>query len=526
MPALSGVPFVVVCHLLAGFLSVWFLNRALWVISPLAAPRASSPVLLTLTRIVEILLLVTVFLGGWVSAMGAGLACPDFPTCRGEFIPEANFAVLIQGLLNPWADPRALLAPGSLSALHLLHRWGGGLVAVMMILLGFGLTSNPKVPALSRLGLILQILVFFLVATVVTWVQRHLPVSLGVLHVLWALLLLGVIGRIGLGLAQAPSPAKEKAEQRIVPEPESPAAEPVAGRLRRQLGKTRSGFMGFLSGRGSVDAAFMEDLEAQLLMADLGVATTEAVMTQLKDLTHRDGIDDLREIRSRLREHLRSLVLPVSQPLVIPEDQRPFVILVVGVNGVGKTTTIGKLAKRFQQQGLSVMLAAGDTFRAAAVEQLQVWGERNHVPVVAQHTGADSASVIFDALEAARARKVDVLIADTAGRLHNKSNLMEELGKVKRIMGRLDPTAPHETLLVLDGSTGQNAINQAKQFHEAVGLTGLVLTKLDGTAKGGVLFALARQFGLPIRYIGIGEGVDDLRDFDAEDFIAAIFDDD
>ena len=226
----------------------------------------------------------------------------------------------------------------------------------------------------------------------------------------------------------------------------------------------------------------MDDLEAQLLMADLGVTATQEIIAHLSENLERQELSDRETLRTRLRAHLRDLILPVSQPLEVPADIRPYVILVVGVNGVGKTTTIGKLAKRLQQRGLSVMLAAGDTFRAAAVEQLEAWGERNQVPVIAQHTGADSASVIYDALEAAKARKVDVLIADTAGRLHNKSNLMEELSKVKRIMARLDASAPHEVLLVLDGGTGQNAVNQARQFHEAVGLTGLVLTKLDGTA--------------------------------------------
>ena len=207
-------------------------------------------------------------------------------------------------------------------------------------------------------------------------------------------------------------------------------------------------------------------------------------------------------------------------------DDSPFVILMVGVNGAGKTTTIGKLAKQFQQQGKKVMLAAGDTFRAAAVEQLQVWGERNDIPVIAQHTGADSASVIFDALQAAKARKIDVLIADTAGRLHTQSNLMEELKKVKRVLQKLDPEAPHETMLVLDASIGQNALVQARQFHEAVGLTGITMTKLDGTAKGGILFAIANELGIPFRYIGVGEGIEDLRPFDAAQFVGAIFNDD
>jgi fused signal recognition particle receptor len=225
-----------------------------------------------------------------------------------------------------------------------------------------------------------------------------------------------------------------------------------------------------------------------------------------------------------LREELTSLLRPVEQPLVIDQQKKPFVILVVGVNGVGKTTTIGKLAKRFQNEGKKVLLAAGDTFRAAAVEQLQVWGERNQVQVIAQHTGADSASVIFDAVQAAQARGIDVIIADTAGRLHNKNHLMDELSKVKRVMSKLDVTAPHEVLLVLDAGTGQNALNQAEQFRDAAGVTGLVLTKLDGTAKGGVIFALSKKFNLPVRFIGVGESIDDLQPFVADDFVKALFD--
>ena len=224
-----------------------------------------------------------------------------------------------------------------------------------------------------------------------------------------------------------------------------------------------------------------------------------------------------------LRELLAGLLRPVEQPLVIDKTRQPYVILVVGVNGVGKTTTIGKLAKRLQNEGNKVMLAAGDTFRAAAVEQLQVWGQRNNVPVIAQHTGADSASVIFDAVQAAQSRKIDVIIADTAGRLHNKDHLMDELSKVKRVMAKLDVSAPHEVLLVLDAGTGQNAVNQAQQFIDAAGVTGIALTKLDGTAKGGVIFALSKKFGLPVRFIGVGEGIDDLQPFAAEPFIQALF---
>ena len=255
--------------------------------------------------------------------------------------------------------------------------------------------------------------------------------------------------------------------------------------------------------------------------------TTAAVLSQLTDGLARKQLSDGSMIYEALKAHLQKIIT-VDKPALVLEtkDDLPFVILMVGVNGAGKTTTIGKLAKQFQKQGKKVMLAAGDTFRAAAVEQLQVWGERNEIPVIAQHTGADSASVIFDALQAAKARKIDVLIADTAGRLHTQNNLMEELKKVKRVLQKLDPKAPHETMLVLDASIGQNALIQARQFHEAVELTGITMTKLDGTAKGGILFAIANDLGIPFRYLGIGEGIDSLRPFDAAQFVGALFNDD
>jgi len=322
-------------------------------------------------------------------------------------------------------------------------------------------------------------------------------------------------------------------------EPVAPVAEPEAGqapadtgktsffnRLRRGLGRTSDNLvqgMGTLFlGRKEIDIDLIEELESRLLLADVGIDATRDIIEHLtqrvsrKELTHADAL------QAALQEELLALLKPCEQPLQVA-GKKPYVILMVGVNGVGKTTTIGKLARRYQAEGHSVMLAAGDTFRAAAVEQLQVWGDRNNVPVVAQHTGADSASVVFDALQAAQARDVDVLIADTAGRLHNKDNLMEELKKVVRVMAKLDPTAPHEVMLVLDAGTGQNALAQAAHFQQWVGVSGISLTKLDGTAKGGVIFAIAKKLGLPIRYIGIGEAVEDLRPFQAEQFIEALF---
>ncbi|WP_312061692.1 signal recognition particle-docking protein FtsY [Pantoea septica] len=311
----------------------------------------------------------------------------------------------------------------------------------------------------------------------------------------------------------------------ISQEQERPTKEGFFARLKRSLVKTRqnlgSGFISLFRGK-KIDDDLFEELEEQLLIADVGVETTRRIITNLTQQANRKQLRDAEALYGLLKAEMAGILANVDAPLDV-SGKGPFVILMVGVNGVGKTTTIGKLARQYQAQGKSVMLAAGDTFRAAAVEQLQVWGERNHIPVVAQHTGADSASVIFDAIQAAKARGVDVLIADTAGRLQNKSHLMEELKKITRVMKKLDEEAPHEVMLTLDASTGQNAISQAKLFHEAVGLTGITLTKLDGTAKGGVIFSVADQFGIPIRYIGVGEGIEDLRPFKAEDFIEALF---
>ncbi|MFG6203968.1 signal recognition particle-docking protein FtsY [Pseudomonas retamae] len=343
--------------------------------------------------------------------------------------------------------------------------------------------------------------------------------------------------------APAPAPAPAPVPAPVVAAPvvpdEAPAEPPVeaprteetkAGffaRLKQGLSKTSAsigeGMASLFLGRKTIDDDLLDDLETRLLTADVGVEATTQIIQRLTQKVARKELADADALYKSLQAELAAMLKPVEQPLKIASQNKPFVILVVGVNGAGKTTTIGKLAKKLQLEGKKVMLAAGDTFRAAAVEQLQVWGERNKIPVIAQHTGADSASVIFDAVQAAKARGIDVLIADTAGRLHTKDNLMEELKKVRRVIGKLDADAPHEVLLVLDAGTGQNAINQAKQFNQTVELTGLALTKLDGTAKGGVIFALAKQFGLPIRYIGVGEGIDDLRTFEAEPFVQALF---
>jgi len=320
--------------------------------------------------------------------------------------------------------------------------------------------------------------------------------------------------------------------EEVVAEVAAPAAEPVKSggffsRLKQGLSRTREtlaeGLSSLIVGRKTIDAELLDEIEMQLLTADVGIEATDQIIQSLTARLKRNQLKDADALMQQLQQELRDLLAPCSAPLEIKTVHKPFVILVVGVNGVGKTTTIGKLARRYQQENRKVMLAAGDTFRAAAVEQLQVWGERNNVPVVAQATGSDSASVIFDAYQSARARGVDVLIADTAGRLHNKSNLMQELEKIVRVLKKLDDSLPHEVLLVLDATTGQNALNQARSFNDSVNLTGLCLTKLDGTAKGGVVFAIAKALQLPIRFIGIGEQAEDLRPFDAEDFVAALF---
>jgi len=324
-------------------------------------------------------------------------------------------------------------------------------------------------------------------------------------------------------------PSKE-----LLQEAEEPKKAGFFTRLKQGLNKTRQNFTNSLTslvlGRKEIDDDLLDELEMILLTADVGIDATDKIIKSLTDQVSRKALKDPEALIGALKNQLEEILTPVAQPLNIDEHLAkqggPFVILMVGINGVGKTTTIGKLAKKYQQEGKSVMLAAGDTFRAAAVEQLQAWGERNHVPVIAQKTGADSAAVLFDAIQSAKAKKIDVLIADTAGRLHTQSNLMEELKKVTRVMGKVDKTAPHEVMLVIDAGTGQNALNQAQQFKDAVGVSGITLTKLDGTAKGGIVFALAEQSKIPIRFIGVGESIDDLRPFDSKAFTQALFDKD
>ena len=311
---------------------------------------------------------------------------------------------------------------------------------------------------------------------------------------------------------------------------ERPAVEEKRGlfsRLQERLSRTRhnltDGLANLVMGRKNIDEDLLEELETLLLTADVGVEATSRIIEDLTDRVKRKELNNPEALTRILKQHLLEILQGCDLPLKERRQDKPLVMVMVGINGAGKTTTIGKLARKFQLDGESVMLAAGDTFRAAAVEQLQTWGERNQITVIAQHTGADAASVIFDGLQAATARQVDVLIADTAGRLHTKANLMEELAKITRVMKKIDPEAPHEVLLVVDAGTGQNAVNQALQFHESVGLTGLVITKLDGTAKGGVVFAIADKVKVPIRFIGVGEAIEDLREFEPKEFVDALF---
>ena len=329
--------------------------------------------------------------------------------------------------------------------------------------------------------------------------------------------------------SQASEQVQAPGDLAVAEQTEEPRKRGFFGRLRDGLSRTRSklsdGLGAVVLGRKEVDASLLEEVETQLLTADVGLEATDAIIDGLRARLGRKQLADADEFMAALREELRAILAPCDKPLVIDTSKKPFVILMVGVNGVGKTTTIGKLAKRYQSEGHSVMLAAGDTFRAAAVEQLQVWGERNAVQVVAKDTGSDSASVIFDAYQSAKAKGVDILIADTAGRLHTKDNLMTELEKIVRVLKKQDPRLPDEILLVLDSTTGQNALAQADSFHKSTTLTGLALTKRDGSAKGGVAFALAKRLGIPLRFIGVGEQIDDLRPFNAHDFVAALFGD-
>ncbi len=533
-------------HLLSGMAIFWVYFWLFLRLNPEISHLANPAGPVWFARFCMVLLLLQIVLGSLVTVNHATLACTSFPQCNGQWWPQADYQGVLDGLMTGYGNS----SDEAQVAVHWLHR----VVALAsFILLNWLMlvATNPKCPKAIRIsGLWLSFLLFVQVGLGVVGFKFAMPLWVVLAHTVFAALLMLPLISISFysryGFAEALAPAKE-----IKPEPESLEAKPgqktaepevvkadleepyvetapesLYLRLKTQLARTRTGLGSLLAnlpGQKNINADLLEEIEASLLMADVGIDVTTKIINRLTQSLERQQLGDANALTSALKQELLGILAPCSKPLRIPQQDNPFVILVVGVNGVGKTTTIGKLAKRLKAQGHSVMLAAGDTFRAAAVEQLQIWGQRNDIHVVAQHTGADSASVIYDGIQSAQAKGVDVLIADTAGRLHTKDNLMEELKKVKRIMAKLDETAPHEVILVLDAGTGQNALSQAKLFNEAIGLTGLVLTKLDGTAKGGVIFALAKQSGIPIRFIGVGEGIDDLQDFNAETFVDALF---
>ncbi|MDD4914080.1 MAG: signal recognition particle-docking protein FtsY [Methylococcales bacterium] len=527
--SLRIMPVVVTSHLLLGLITFWTLSWTYLRFTPAATPRMQmvGPARLAVFGMAVVFLQIA--LGGWVSSNYAALACSDFPRCNGRWLPAADFSGafdLFHGLAT--GDSGTLPAAAQL-AVHWLHRLGAVLVFIVlsMVMLLATDAENPK--PMRKAGVLLSVLLLVQIGLGIFNIKHGLPLWSAVAHnavaalLMPPLLVIYFFSRYRLG-----GQAQPEADRPVVAELPEAAVEPesVYLRLKTQLKKTRGSLGGVLSSLipgQKPTRELLEDIEASLIMADLGMETTGEIIRHLSETLQRDQLNDSEALTQALKQNLYDMLLPCSQPLQIGGQDGPFVILVVGVNGAGKTTSIGKLAHRLQAQGHSVMLAAGDTFRAAAVEQLQTWGERNNVQVVAQQSGADSASVIFDALQSAKAKGVDVLIADTAGRLHTKSNLMAELSKIKRIMTRLDASAPHEVLLVLDAGTGQNALSQARLFNEAVTLTGLALTKLDGTAKGGVIFALANQLRVPIRFIGVGEGIEDLQDFDARSFVDALF---
>lgn len=533
------MPLIVTGQLLLGFTTFWLL---FWIyLRTNSKVKQNQQGVKTgprmLARIAILGLLLQIILGFWTSTNQAGLACADFPVCNGVWLPAVDYVSALNLFSGLDSGYTGILSFEGQVAVHWMHRGGALFCFILLTWVMLRATSEEYPRPVRKAGLQLSVLLLVELLLGIFSVKFELPLALLVAHnMVAALLMLPLIAisfysKYGFveDLVKDESAAVIEVVEPLEAEEiyAAPSSESLYLRLTSQLKKTRTGLGGVLSsiplGQKTIDQDLLEEIESSLLMADLGIETTTVIISQLTERLERHQLNDGEALESALKQILLEILQPCDQQLKIPEQDHPFVILVVGINGVGKTTTIGKLAKRLKLQGHSVMLAAGDTFRAAAVEQLEVWGERNDIHVVAQHTGADSASVIYDAVQSAQAKGIDVLIADTAGRLHTKSNLMDELSKIKRIMGKVDETAPHEVLLVLDAGTGQNALSQTKIFNEVVELSGLAITKLDGTAKGGVLFALANQFELPIRFIGVGEGIDDLQDFDAHAFVDALF---
>ncbi len=514
------IPILETVQMLLGFCGFWLLFRlSLYSSASEIKTHQPSPSRYLLI-IASFVLFWQIGLGSWVSVNSAGLVCGDFPLCKPQLLKSADYQSgldILSGVVQQYSGK---LSFNARVAVQLLHRMGGLLTFVMLTWVMFSATSAEYAKPIRKAGLVLGALLLIEISLGIFSIKFSAPFAMVLAHNLLAALLM-----LPLMVIAFYADFAEQTSGQAILKPTS--TDSVYLRLKSQLNKTRNGLGGVLTGltltQKGVTDELLEKIEESLLLADVGIEATTEIIDKLTDNLDRHELNNSQALFSALKQDLLEMLAPCDQPLQIPKQDTPFVILVVGINGAGKTTTIGKLAKKLQNQGYSVMLAAGDTFRAAAVEQLQVWGIRNEIPVVAQHTGADSASVIFDGLQSAKAKKIDVLIADTAGRLHTKSNLMEELKKIKRIMSKLDESAPHEVLLVLDAGTGQNALSQAKLFNEAVALTGLALTKLDGTAKGGIVFALAKQMKTPIRYIGVGEGIEDLQDFNAKLFVDAIF---
>jgi len=534
--ALKTMPIIVTLHLMLGMMTFWFIVWFYMRLNPdITIRKHPQTGLRWFSLFAMLVVLGQVFLGGWVSSNFAAMVCSDFPQCNGQWIPQADFWSAIDFFRGLETGYTGRLSYSAQLAAHWLHRVGALITFIVLSLLMWSATSPSNSKSLRRSGLLLSVLLLIQLSLGILNIKLSLPLWLAVAHNAFAaLLMLPLIAirfyskfeKVSVEEPKKEKPVTEIAAPELKQKPETVEPESLSLRLKNQLQKTRSGLGGVLKSlslQKQIDEDLLEEIESSLLMADVGIDVTQDIINHLRENLEHHQLNDAQSLTHELKQYLYEILEPCSQPLKIPEQDGPFVILVVGVNGAGKTTSIGKLAKRLKNQGHSVMLAAGDTFRAAAVEQLQTWGERNDIHVVAQHTGADSASVIFDAVQSAQAKNIDVLIADTAGRLHTKSNLMEELSKIKRIMSRLDENAPHEVLLVLDAGTGQNALSQARLFNDAVKLTGIALTKLDGTAKGGVIFALARKIGVPIRFIGVGEGIDDLQDFDARMFVDALF---
>jgi fused signal recognition particle receptor len=532
---ITHAPVLIVAHFLLGMVTLWCLFWLYLRVNRLLVRQQNGGGLLA--GFAMLILFLQITLGAWVSVNNAAFACTHFPLCTEQLSPLADYEHAF--------DLNGVFTLPAQIAITWLHRLVAVACFIVLGLVMLSATSANKPNAVKKAGLVLSALLFVEIVLGIIGFRLSMPLWVAVTHsAVAALLMLPLIAisfysRYGFVTVPEIKPVTEEkrpvidtsvpltpVEKFVEPAYVEPDSASLYLRLKSQLQRTRSGLGGVfatLGGKKGLADDLLAEVEANLLMADVGIDATTAIINRLTQRLEKHQLTDSELLIATLKQELLDILKPCSEPLHIPKQDKPFVILVVGVNGAGKTTTIGKLANRLQAQGHSVMLAAGDTFRAAAVEQLQVWGERNHIHVVAQHTGADSASVIYDAVQSAQSKGIDVLIADTAGRLQTKSNLMDELKKVKRIMGKLDASAPHEVLLVLDAGTGQNALSQAKLFNEAVELTGLVLTKLDGTAKGGIIFALAKHSGIPIRFIGIGEGIEDLQDFNAELFVDALF---